>query len=505
MADTLTLKPAAATHPAVAVPVTTRGSKDGSRERSLPSRPIPGARLLFLLELALPAITLVSVLVISNVQAMPDGLDSFLSMRVTLKNVLLFALFEGAWGTIFALCGLYQRATLRRTRSEMPRVVMATSLGTLVAAVFPLTTVSGVIAARHLVYFWLVITTVELAIRMVRRAVAEWDRDRSARRALIIGSGPRALDAYIRLQNDDSATYEVVGFVDDPSSLGSSERVIPHTIGTLDDLENLLMQETVDDIFIALPVKSRYMDIQCAIQIAERVGVRTRYQADMFSSSVAWARADDAGTITMNVVPDDIRLTVKRVVDVLGATVGMILLSPVMVSAAMAIKLTSRGPIFFTQERCGLNKRTFRMLKFRTMVSDAEALQASLEHRNEAEGPVFKILDDPRITPVGRFLRRTSIDELPQLVNVLLGDMSLVGPRPLPLRDLRRFTSAADLRRFSFRPGITCLWQINGRSKIGFSEWVRLDLEYIDGWSLLQDLKILIKTIPAVLRGTGAA
>ncbi len=163
------------------------------------------------------------------------------------------------------------------------------------------------------------------------------------------------------------------------------------------------------------------------------------------------------------------------------------------------------GPIVFTQRRFGYNRRQFHMYKFRTMVADAEQQQASLESQNEAAGPVFKIRRAPRITPIGRILRKTSIDELPQLFNVLKGDMSLVGPRPLPVRDVSRFNEAGLMRRFSVRPGITCLWQVTGRSNTGFAEWVQLDLEYIDNWSLSLDAQILIRTVPAVLAGNGAA
>jgi exopolysaccharide biosynthesis polyprenyl glycosylphosphotransferase len=240
--------------------------------------------------------------------------------------------------------------------------------------------------------------------------------------------------------------------------------------------------------------------------VCERVGVRTKYQADMFATSVAWARVE-AGTspvVTMNVAPDDYRLAFKRTFDVLGSLACLVLFAPVMVIAAVAIRLASPGPVFFSQERYGLNKRPFRMVKFRTMVANAPELQTTLEPRNEADGPVFKMVDDPRVTGVGRFLRKTSIDELPQLFNVLMGEMSLVGPRPLPVRDVQRFTRGSDMRRFSVRPGLTCLWQISGRSQLGFNEWVRLDLKYIDGWSLFEDFRILAKTIPAVLRGTGA-
>ena len=170
----------------------------------------------------------------------------------------------------------------------------------------------------------------------------------------------------------------------------------------------------------------------------------------------------------------------------------------------MAIRITSPGPIFFNQERLGRGKRRFRIHKFRTMVIDAEKLMAAVEHLNQSKGPTFKLDKDPRITPIGSFLRKTSLDELPQLFNVWLGDMSLVGPRPLPLRDYRGFSEDWHRRRFSVKPGITCLWQVNGRSSIGFDRWMELDIDYIDRWSLWLDVKILVQTIPAVMRGSGA-
>jgi exopolysaccharide biosynthesis polyprenyl glycosylphosphotransferase len=205
------------------------------------------------------------------------------------------------------------------------------------------------------------------------------------------------------------------------------------------------------------------------------------------------------------VAPDGYRLVVKRAIDIIGAIAGLVLFAPLMLIAAVAIKLTSPGPIVYPQNRCGLGRRPFRMYKFRSMYADAEKLQASLEVRNEASGPVFKIRNDPRITPLGRLLRKSSLDELPQLFNVLRGDMSLVGPRPLPWRDVERIIRPSDMRRFSMRPGLTCLWQVQGRNNIDFDRWVELDLEYIDNWSLASDGRILIKTIPAVLSGNGAA
>jgi lipopolysaccharide/colanic/teichoic acid biosynthesis glycosyltransferase len=168
------------------------------------------------------------------------------------------------------------------------------------------------------------------------------------------------------------------------------------------------------------------------------------------------------------------------------------------------IKLTSRGPVFFAQERIGLNKRRFLTYKFRTMIPNAEKMMSEIEHLNEVSGPVFKIKNDPRLTPVGKFLRRASIDELPQLLNVLKGDMSLVGPRPMAIRDYEGFNEDWQRRRFSVRPGITCLWQVNGRSEVPFHRWMELDMQYIEKWSFWLDLKILLQTIPAVVRGTGS-
>jgi exopolysaccharide biosynthesis polyprenyl glycosylphosphotransferase len=196
------------------------------------------------------------------------------------------------------------------------------------------------------------------------------------------------------------------------------------------------------------------------------------------------------------------KLAVKRAVDLVGATVGLLLSAPVMALAALGIRLTSPGPILFRQTRCGLNGRPFQMLKLRTMHSGAETSLAALLALNEMDGPVFKLRCDPRVTPFGRFLRRFSLDELPQLWNVLRGDMSLVGPRPAMPAEVAQYETTVR-RRLSMRPGLTCLWQVSGRNQIGFDEWVRLDLRYIDTWSLGNDVRILLKTVPAVLSGSG--
>ncbi len=223
-------------------------------------------------------------------------------------------------------------------------------------------------------------------------------------------------------------------------------------------------------------------------------------------------RSDECGyfrsgdwTIATSINPgNEWREAIKRAIDVACSSVLLLLLLPLLLLTAIAIKLTSAGPVFFVQERIGLHKNRFRIYKFRTMVSDAEKRLKDLEEHNETGGAAFKMKNDPRVTRLGRTLRNKSIDELPQLFNVLIGDMSLVGPRPLTVADFDKFTEERYLRRFEMKPGITCLYQVSGRSLLSFDQWMMLDLKYIDEWSLWLDVKILFATIPAVFRGEGA-
>jgi exopolysaccharide biosynthesis polyprenyl glycosylphosphotransferase len=198
------------------------------------------------------------------------------------------------------------------------------------------------------------------------------------------------------------------------------------------------------------------------------------------------------------------QLVAKRLLDIAVSGVLLALHAPLLALVAAAVKLDSKGPVFFRQVRVGYNGRPFNCLKFRTMVQDAEQRKASLAGQNEMDGPVFKIRNDPRITRLGKILRKTSFDELPQLTSVLKGDMSLVGPRPPVPREVAQY-QLGDLRRLSMKPGITCLWQVNGRSNLSFKKWMELDRQYIDEWSLWLDMKILARTVLAVAKGTGAA
>jgi exopolysaccharide biosynthesis polyprenyl glycosylphosphotransferase len=309
---------------------------------------------------------------------------------------------------------------------------------------------------------------------------------------------------YRQLRSDPSQNVSVLGFVDSDPHPELVARGVTH-LGGIQDLEYLLMHHVVDDVVIGLPVKSRYEEIRESLQACARVGVAANYSADLFGGNGDASLPGYAGTaVSISDLPSPNLLAVKRTIDVVGVVLLLVLLAPVFVTVALAIKLTSRGPVLFTQYRYGYMKRLFRIYKFRTMVVGAERFQQQLEECNEASGPVFKIRNDPRLTRIGRFLRRSSLDEFPQLWNVLTGDMSLVGPRPMATRDVGRFTEPWLMRRFSVPPGITCLWQISGRSNLNFDQWIDLDLDYIDRWSLWLDLSILVRTIPVVIRGVGA-
>lgn len=273
-------------------------------------------------------------------------------------------------------------------------------------------------------------------------------------------------------------------------------------------LVNCLHEQSIN--MVVLNARHTYFgEVEKAIQACELEGVEARLLADFFRTEISRTALDDfygRPALVFHTVSDLAwsRLA-KQIIDFFGALAALIVFSPIMLAAAILIKFTSKGPILFRQKRAGLNGQPFVMYKFRSMVNDAEQLKQELDALNEMSGPVFKVSNDPRITPIGRFLRKWSLDETPQLFNVLRFEMSLVGPRPLPVDEVRRFDDAAHRRRLSVKPGLTCTWQVSGRNNVrDFVEWVRMDLQYIDNWSLWMDLQILWRTIWVVIRGTGA-
>ena len=328
------------------------------------------------------------------------------------------------------------------------------------------------------------------------------------RRVLIVGSGNRATRLAETLAENAEWGLSIVGHLDpDPARIG--HRVLGASIlGTLGDISAVLKDHVIDEVILAVP-RAMIPDVDKVARACEEEGVKLRLMADVFDVHVARMRLVEFGAIPLltfePVAQDEGKLLLKRLMDLAAVVLLVPILLPAGALIALAIKLDSPGSVFFVQDRVGFNKRRFRMLKFRTMVAGADRLQAQLEHLNEAAGPIFKIAHDPRITRVGRLLRRTSLDELPQLLHVLTGQMSLVGPRPMSVRDVDLFDQGIQRKRFSVKPGLTCLWQVSGRSQLPFSKWLELDLRYIDQWSLCLDVTILFRTIPAVLRGTGAA
>jgi exopolysaccharide biosynthesis polyprenyl glycosylphosphotransferase len=348
-----------------------------------------------------------------------------------------------------------------------------------------------------------------ILFRFIGRAFLKHLRRRghNFRQLLIVGRNARAAQLIRKIEETPEFGYRILGYIDAPNGQ-SAYRAGLNCLGELPDLEKVLRNQIVDEVFVFLPMKSFYGEIEEILRICENVGSEVKIPIDLFSLKVAKSTIslyDDIPVIDIYSSPKMTwQFVLKRIMDITISATLLILLSPLFVLVGSLIKDTSRGPVFFKQERVGYNGRFFGCLKFRTMVENAEELKKTLTHLNEVDGPVFKIRNDPRVTTVGQVLRKTSIDELPQLINVLRGDMSLVGPRPPIPSEVRQY-DLPHLRRLSMRPGITGLWQVNGRSAVGFDKWMELDKKYIDEWSLWLDLKILAKTVPAVIRGAGAA
>lgn len=331
-------------------------------------------------------------------------------------------------------------------------------------------------------------------------------KDSNRKSVLVVGAGDRAQEFVDSLHQYPDWGMTIIGFIDNNADRVGQRFCGATILGNHKNLAQILKDNVVDEVIFALP--PRYLgEIEELLKICELQGVEARIISDFFKLMIAKTKVDQIHGIPMVTFStksyDDIQLLLKRVIDVIGSLVMIIILSPLFLLIMIAIKLTSPGPVFYQWNVVGLNKKGFRSYKFRTMVVNADELKKELLNENEMKSIAFKMKDDPRITKVGRFLRKYSLDELPQLFSILKGDMSLVGPRPPLVTEVKEY-DYWHRRKLSVKPGLTCLWQVNGRNEIAdFDAWMRLDLEYIDNWSLWLDFKILLKTIPAVLRGTG--
>lgn len=350
-------------------------------------------------------------------------------------------------------------------------------------------------------------------VHLVRTLLIWWNFKRkgahllNVHHVLIVGTGSRALKVSELLNAQTEWPFEIIGYVDVDRDLIGKEVGEGKVIGHVTDIEEILKNNVVDEVVVAVPRKLM-METKIIFSVCEEEGIKIWLMSDIFDFRFARMQLDFLGNTPLlsfePVAHNNVEVLFKRLFDVCAVLAALPLLVPIFLMVALAIKLDSPGPVFFVQNRVGLRKRIFPMYKFRSMCVDAEARMKEIEHLNEAEGPIFKIKNDPRITRVGRFIRKTSLDELPQLLNVLFGHMSLVGPRPMSIRDVDLFDRSEQRKRFSVRPGLTCLWQISGRSNLPFEKWLELDLTYIENWSFRLDIEILLKTIPVILKGEGA-
>ncbi len=326
------------------------------------------------------------------------------------------------------------------------------------------------------------------------------------RSVLIVGTNEQATNLGQEIASNSELGYQISGYVQISSDDDNPEGL--NILGSIDQLPQILETEKIDEIVIALPFKKNVEAIFNVITLGHDLGVVVRFTPNndyaQILKGLRIETFDGNYILTFFRESQILQLLIKRVIDIIGSLVLLILLSPLIVLIALAVRLDSKGPIFFAQERVGMNRRSFKLYKFRSMVVNAEELRADLADQNEVDGPVFKIKKDPRITKVGRFIRKTSLDELPQLWNALVGTMSLVGPRPPLFSEVDQYEWLFR-KRLSIKPGITCLWQVSGRNQLSFDEWMELDKEYIENWSIWLDIKILLKTIPTVLLGRGAS
>lgn len=322
---------------------------------------------------------------------------------------------------------------------------------------------------------------------------------------LVVGTGPLARATAEDLKR--RGRHEVLGFV------RFSDEQVPNqlrhkVLGTANEFEKVLRTVPVGEVYLSSNSFAHAHEIQSAIKTCERFGVPFAMPAYMFRLERARPLSahgiGDGYIHYQSVQSKPTQMALKRAFDIVSTGVALWVLAPLLLTVALLIKLTSRGPVLFRQVRVGMHGRPFGMLKFRTMVENAEALKATLAAQNEMDGPVFKMKRDPRITPIGKFLRKFSIDELPQLINVLRGDMSVVGPRPPVPNEVARY-EPWQRRRLSVRPGLTCIWQVSGRNEISFEQWMFMDLQYIDNWSFSNDIGLILRTFPVVLTGRGAS
>jgi len=435
----------------------------------------------------------------------PQGrIDVFFEAHLELLILILLL-----WAVLFLFFHLYDTFRRKTPIQELYAVIKVILIGMLIIGfgVFVLRFFMISRIAMVLFAFWNLFFL--FGERLVIRKIIKYRRFKGwgLLNILVVGTGKEAEKIAEVIQQQHHWNLRLLGFVSvDPEQQERTIQGYP-VMGETRNFLQIIHENVVDEVIFAVPRES-LEGLEGLFLLCEEQGIKTRITLNFFPhsfSKILLEKLQDIPLLTFSTTPtDEVGLLLKRAVDIAVSLIGLLLLSPLFLIVSLLIKITSEGPIFFKQERGGLYSRKFMMYKFRSMTVDAEEKKADLRYLNEMDGPIFKIRNDPRVTSVGKWLRKASIDEIPQLVNVLKGDMSLVGPRPHPVEEVKEYTTWQK-RRLSMRPGITGLWQVGGRSSTTFAESMKHDLDYIDNWSLWLDLKILSKTLPAVLSSRGAS
>ncbi len=422
---------------------------------------------------------------------------------IPLNYILIFLSYVLSWILSSNFNGVYESRRLMTLFNEISVMVKAHFLASALSLISLNLYDPMLISNRFIYYFITTSALLTLFVHLVVRTAIQHLRKagRNTKYCLILGNGPAAEMTLNRVQDNPSLGYQMIGYISPkPTSLKTSY------LGDYNQLETVLKSQVVDLVIVTASITEDR--VQECVQLMETMGKQAVLYIDEIFHQISKYRPVDFGGLSMVALDAHPRKTweelMKIAFDLVVSSVGLVVISPLLLTIAIIIKTTSKGPVFFVQERVGLNGRLFNMYKFRSMVQDAEAQKEKLTALNEMHGPVFKIKNDPRVTPFGRFLRRTSLDELPQLWNVLRQEMSLVGPRP-PLPSEVNYYDPKHRKRLSVRPGITCIWQISGRNDVDFDQWMDMDTAYVDQWSFWLDLTILAKTVPVVLLRKGAS
>ncbi len=432
---------------------------------------------------------------------------TFNPSHFTLQVIYFSLVAGGAWLVAAALTRLYAPWTPRSLWDNLTLraigVVIVTAAVVLFAKLLP---VSGeAFAASKFAIF--LFCSGAIGRLLVFKPLSRFAKP--VQDVLIVGTGHLGLTTYEQLATaHPDHRCHVVGFLsleNQPIALGPE---VPAVLGRSDVLLEILSTHPVSEVYVCGRLTEHGNEMQEVVSACERVGMpfalplhALHYERAHLLSSVP---SRDGFLHYMSTEWKPLQYAFKRLFDIIASATALLVLSPLLLGVAFAIKFSSKGPVLFKQPRVGLHGSSFALLKFRSMVTNAEALKDKLMGQNEQTGPVFKMQNDPRITPIGRFIRKYSIDELPQLINILRGDMTIVGPRPAVHREVAQY-KAWQRRRLSVRPGLTCYWQVGGRNSIGFEDWMRLDLRYVDNWNFAVDMQLILQTFPAVLAGRGAS